>query len=155
MNYGLVLALLGAAIAVGFAGMGSSKGVGIASEAAAGVVTDDPSKFSKLLILQLLPGTQGLYGMIVGVMVLLNTGILGGAAPDSAAKGLAYLMACIPMAIGGYFSGASQGRVCAAGVNIIAKKPEESSKAIVSASLVELYALIAFIVSFLMVINIK
>ncbi len=155
MNYGLVLALLGAAVAVGFAGMGSAKGVGIASEAAAGVVTDDPSKFSKLLILQLLPGTQGLYGMIVGVMVLLNTGILGGATPDSAAKGLAYLMACIPMAIGGYFSGASQGRVCAAGVNIIAKKPEESSKAIVSASLVELYALIAFIVSFLIVINIK
>ena len=70
MNYGFVLALLGAAIAVGFAGMGSSKGVGIASEAAAGVVVDDPSKFSKLLILQLLPGTQGLYGMIVGVMVL-------------------------------------------------------------------------------------
>lgn len=150
---GLFFALLGAAIAVGLAGMGSAKGVGIASEAAAGVVTDDPSKFSKLLVLQLLPGTQGLYGMIVGIMVLINTGILGGAAP-SLAQGLAYFVACIPMAIGGYFSGASQGRVCAAGANIVAKKPEESSKAIVSASLVELYALIAFIVSFLMVINV-
>lgn len=155
MNYGLVLALLGVAAAVGFAGMGSAKGVGVASEAAQAVVIDDPSKFSKLLVLQLLPGTQGLYGMIVGIMVLLNTGILGGTAPDSVGKGLAYLAACLPMAIGGYFSGASQGRVCAVGTHIIAKKPEESSKAIVSASLVELYALIAFIVSFLMVINIK
>ena len=151
---GLFFALLGVAVAVGFAGMGSAKGVGIASEAAAGVVTDDPSKFSKLLVLQLLPGTQGLYGMIVGIMVLINTGILGGNAPELA-QGLAYFVACIPMAIGGYFSGASQGRVCAAGANIIAKKPEESSKAIVSASLVELYALIAFIVSFLMVVNIS
>ena len=39
MNLGLVYALLGAALAVGVAGVGSAKGVGIASEAAAGVVT--------------------------------------------------------------------------------------------------------------------
>lgn len=154
---GLVLALLGAAVAVGFAGIGSAKGVGIASEAAAGVVTEDPSKFGKLLVLQLLPGTQGLYGFIVGIMVLINTGVLSGAGNTQMelSTGLMYLAACLPMAIGGLFSGLSQGRVAATGANIIAKKPEESSKAIVSASLVELYALIAFIVSFLMVINIK
>lgn len=154
MNFSLVFALLGAALAVGVAGVGSAKGVGIASEAAAGVVTDDPSKFGKLLILQLLPGTQGLYGLIVGVMVLLNVGILGGTVPTDMTTGLMYLAACLPIAIGGLFSGISQGRVCASGVNIIAKKPSENSKAIVSASLVELYALLAFIVSFLMVINI-
>ena len=70
---GLFYALLGAALAVGVAGVGSAKGVGIASEAAAGVVTEDPSKFGKLLVLQLLPGTQGLYGLIIGIMVLINT----------------------------------------------------------------------------------
>ena len=155
MNLGLVYALLGAALAVGVAGVGPAKGVGIASEAAAGVVTEDPSKFGKLLVLQLLPGTQGLYGLIIGVMVLLNTGILGGSAPASAEVGLLYLVACLPIAIGGLFSGIAQGRVAASGCNMIAKKPQESSKAIVSASLVELYALLAFIVSFLMVINVK
>lgn len=154
MNYGLFFALLGAALAVGVAGMGSAKGVGIASEAAAGVITEEPDKFGKLLVLQLLPGTQGLYGLIISVMVLLNVGILGGTAPETAVQGLTYLAACLPMAIGGYFSAASQGRVCVTGVHIVAKRPEESSKAIVSASLVELYALLAFIVSFLMVINI-
>ncbi len=151
----LFFALLGAAIAVAFAGIGSAKGVGIASESATGVVVDDPSKFGKLLVLQLLPGTQGLYGFIVAVMVLLNTGILGGKMPTDIATGLLYLAACLPIAIGGLFSAMAQGRVCSSGVNIIAKKPAESSKAIVSASLVELYALLAFIVSFLMVINIK
>lgn len=154
MNMGLFLALTGAALAVGMAGIGSAKGVGTASEAAAGVITDDPGKFGKLLVLQLLPGTQGLYGLIIGVMVLLNTGVLGGTAPEGAAAGLAYLAACLPIALGGLFSGIAQGRVCAAGVNIIAKKPEENSKAIVSASLVELYALLAFIFSFLIIINI-
>ncbi|MBQ7974477.1 MAG: V-type ATP synthase subunit K [Clostridia bacterium] len=154
MDYGLFIALTGAALAVAVAGMGSARGVGIASEAAAGVVSEEPEKFGKLLVLQLLPGTQGLYGLIIGVMVLLNTGILGGTTPESIAEGLSYFAACLPMALGGYFSAAAQGRVCVTGVHIIAKKPEESSKAIVSASLVELYALLAFIVSFLMVINI-
>lgn len=155
LDYGLLFALLGAATAVSIAGIGSAKGVGIASEAASGVITEDPGKFSKLLILQLLPGTQGLYGFIVSVMVLLKIGILGGSAPVDIKVGLIYFAACLPVAIGGLISGIAQGRVCASGVNIIAKKPAESSKAIVSASLVELYALLAFIVSFLMVINIK
>ncbi len=150
----LLFALLGAAIAVALAGVGSSKGVGIASEAATGVVVEDPGKFGKLLVLQLLPGTQGLYGFIVAVMVLLNTGILGGEVPTDITKGILYFAACLPIAIGGLFSAMAQGRVCAAGVNIVAKKPTESSKAIVSASLVELYALLSFIISFLMVINI-
>ncbi len=154
MNYGMALALLGAAVAVFLSGMGSAKGVGIASEAAAGVVTDDPSKFGKLLVLQLLPGTQGLYGLIVGVMVMSNIGILGGEAVSDLATGLSYLVACLPIGIGGYFSAACQGRVAVSGCNLVAKRPQESSKAIVSASLVELYALLAFIVSFLMVINI-
>ena len=155
INLGMAFALLGVALAVGMAGMGSSKGVGIASEAASAVVADDPSKFGKLLVLQLLPGTQGLYGLIVGVMVLLNIGILGGDPIADVPTGLAYMMACLPIAIGGYFSAKSQGRVCATGVNLTAKRPEESSKAIVSASLIELYALLGFIVSFLTVINIR
>ncbi len=159
MNLGTVYALLGVVIAVVLAGIGSSRGVGMASEAAAGVITDDPSKFGKLLVLQLLPGTQGLYGLIVGVMVLLNIGILGGTPIQGdlagEAIGLGYLASCIPIGLGGLFSAIYQGRVAASGVNIVAKKPQESSKAIVSASLVELYALLAFITSFLMVINVN
>lgn len=154
MNLAMFYAILGAAIAVILSGMGSSRGVGIASEAAGAVLSDDPSKFGKLLVLQLLPGTQGLYGLIIAVMVMLNIGILGGNAITETAVGLQYLAACLPIAIGGYFSASSQGRVCAVGVNLTSKRPEESSKAIVSASLIELYALLAFIVSFLMVINI-
>ncbi len=155
MNLGMFFSLLGVACAVVFAGMGSSKGVGIASEAAGAVIADDPDKFGKLLVLQLLPGTQGLYGLIVGVMVLLNVGVLGGQPVTETIVGLQYFAACLPIAIAGYFSARSQGRVCAVGVNLTAKRPEASSKAIVSASLIELYALLGFIVSFLIVINIR
>lgn len=81
-NLGIVYALLGAAVAVLFAGAGSAIGVGIAGQAAAGVVTEDPSKFAKVLIIQLLPGTQGLYGLLVGFITLSKIGILGGGALD-------------------------------------------------------------------------
>ena len=150
----MFFAILGIAVAVIFSGMGSSKGVGIASEAASAVIASDPSKFGKLLVLQLLPGTQGLYGLIVGIMVMTKIGVLGGAAITETVLGLQYFAACLPIAFAGYFSARSQGRVCATGVNIISKRPEEGSKAIVSASLIEIYALLGFLVSFLIVISI-
>ena len=81
-NLGIVYALLGAAVAVLFAGAGSAIGVGIAGQAASGVVTEDPSKFAKVLIMQLLPGTQGIYGLLVGFITLSKIGLLGGGAAD-------------------------------------------------------------------------
>ena len=66
----MVYALVGAAVAVLFAGMGSSIGVGTAGQAASGVVSQDPGKFGKVLIMQLLPGTQGIYGLLVGFITL-------------------------------------------------------------------------------------
>ena len=155
MNYGLFFAFLGAALAAGIAGTGSAKGVGIASEAAAGVVVDDPKKFSRLLILQLLPGTQGLYGFIISIMVMSQIGVFGGSPPQDIQTGLVYFAACMAASVGCFFSAVAQGRVCAAGVNIVAKKPEEGAKAIVSASLVELYALTSFIISLLLVMNVN
>ena len=155
MNYGLLFAFLGAAMAIAVTGTGSARGVGLASEAAAGVVADDPKKFGKLLVLQLLPGTQGLYGFIISIMVMSNIGVLGGTPPTDMTTGLIYFVACLAVTIGGYFSAVLQGRDCVAGVNLVAKRPSESAKAIVSASLVELYALISFIVSLLLVMNVN
>jgi len=79
-DMGMVYALLGAAVAVFLAGAGSAIGVGIAGQAASGVVTEDPSKFAKVLIMQLLPGTQGIYGLLVGFITLSKIGLLGGGA---------------------------------------------------------------------------
>ena len=151
----MFFALMGAVLAVTLACVGSAKGVGIASEAAAAVIIDDPSKFAKLLILQLLPGTQGLYGLVVAVMILLKIGVLGGSPNISLLAGLLYLVAGLPVGIGGLISAIAQARVAVTGITIVAKKPSESSKAIISATLVEFYALLSFISSFLMVMNIE
>ena len=98
---GIVYALFGAAAAVLLAGTGSAIGVGIAGQAASGVVTEDPSKFAKVLIMQLLPGTQGIYGLLVGFITLSKIGLLGGGAADIDVKtGLMILAACLPIGIG-------------------------------------------------------
>ena len=147
------LAILGAAFAAIFSGMVSSKGVGIAGEAASGVVTEDPSKFGKALVLQALPGTQGIYGLIVAFMVINNLGLLSGNVQTfTVAQGLYYLVACLPIAIVGFYSGVKQGRVAAAGMNILAKRPDDFGKGIISAALVETYAIFAVLVSLLLII---
>ena len=98
---GIVFALLGVAVAVILAGMGSAYGVGVAGQAAAGVVTEDPDKFAKVLLLQLLPGTQGIYGLLVGFIALSKIGLLGGGADMSMSisQGLLYLAACLPIGV--------------------------------------------------------
>lgn len=154
-NLGLILALLGAALAVGVTGIGSARGVGLASQAAVGVLTEDPSKFGKLLVLQLLPGTQGLYGFIIGIMIFINIGILGGSAELTTASGLLYFVSALPISVGGYLSAIYQSKVATSGISLVAKKPSESGKAIVAASLVELYAILAFVVSLLAVTQIS
>ncbi len=151
-NLGLVYALLGAAIAVLMAGAGSAIGVGIAGQAASGVVTEDPSKFAKVLIMQLLPGTQGLYGLLVGFITLSKIGLLGGGAVDmTPATGLMILAACLPIGIVGLISGKYQGMTSAAAIGIVAKKPDQFGKAMLFPAMVETYAILALLISFLAV----
>ena len=154
-SLGLALAIMGAAFAALFAGIGSAKGVGLVGEAAAGVVSQDPAKFSKVLILQLLPGTQGLYGFIIALMMFNKIGLLGGdVATLTAAQGLSFFAAAMPMAITGFFSAIYQGRVAASGISLIAKQPTQTSRAMTLAALVETYAVLTFLVSLIAISNI-
>jgi len=153
---GNVLAMIGAALAVLMAGAGSAKGVGIVGEAAAGLVTEDPGKFGQTLLLQALPGTQGIYGLLTAFVILNKVGIVGGPMKDlTTVQGFLFLAAALPIALVGYFSAIAQGRAAAAGVGIIAKRPEELAKGITFAAMVETYAVLALLASILMVFGIN
>lgn len=147
-------AYCGVAIAVIFGCIGSAKGVGIVGEAASGVLSEDPEKFGQCLILQALPGTQGIYGFLIGFIIMLNSGMLNGDVSLSVGSGAAILAAACPVGIVGLISGIHQGRVSASGIRIIAKKPDQVSKAMVSAALVETYAILAFLISMLLIFKI-
>ncbi|MEG0829281.1 MAG: V-type ATP synthase subunit K [Anaerovoracaceae bacterium] len=148
-------AYLGVALSVGLCGIGSAKGVGLVGEASSGVLSEDPERFGQCLVLQALPGTQGIYGFLIGFIIMLNTGMMSGDVQLSVGTGAYILAASLPIALVGLLSAIAQGRVAAAGINIIAKKPDQLSKAMVSAALVETYAILAFLISMLLIFNIK
>ena len=150
---GMALALLGGRLAVGLSCVGSAKGTGIAGEAGSGLLSEDPSKSGKVMVLQLLPGTQGLYGLVVWFFTLIQMGMLNGTASDlTVVEGLRYFAACIPMALGGWLSAIAQGRVAAASINILAKKPDDWSKGLILCGIVEFYAILSLLASMLMLL---
>ena len=146
-NLGIILATIGIALATALPCMGSAKGVGFAGEAAAALTSEQPEKFGKALLLQLLPGTQGLYGFIIAFLIFLNIG-----AASEFSEGLRLFGASLPIAFAGYFSAIAQGRVSAAGVQILAKKPEAATKGIIYAAMVETYAILGFVISILIIL---
>ena len=155
-QFGIVLAVLGAVSAALFAGWGSAKGVGMGGQAAAGVLTDDPSIFSKVLILQLLPGTQGIYGLLIAFIALSQIGIIGGGSADiTLATGFQYFLACMPMAVVGFFSAIHQAKTSVSSIALVAKKPDQFGKAMILPAMVETYAILALLISMLAITGIK
>ena len=150
---GLALALIGSGLAVGLSCVGSAKCTGIAGEAGTGLLCEDPSKSGKVMVLQLLPGTQGLYGLVVWFFALIQMGMMDGSAVGlSVAEGMRYFAACMPMAIGGLLSAIAQGRVAAGSINILAKKPDDWSKGLILCGIVEFYAILSLLASMLMLL---
>ena len=148
---GNFLALLGAAVAA-LAGIGSAIGVGIAGEAAAGVTAEDPSQFGQALLLQALPGTQGIYGLLIAFLIMNKVGLIGGSGmlELTLLQGALIFTSALPIGITGTLSAVAQGKTAAAGIMMIGKRPEEIAKGMVYAAMGETYAVLALLASFLM-----
>ena len=151
---GIGLAFLGAALAVGLCCVGSARGTGMTGEAATGVLSENPEHFSKCLILQVIPGTQGLYGLVIWFFALYTMGAFSGGIQElSITQGLTVFVSCLPMAIGGWRSAIYQGRVAASSINIVAKRPDDWSKGIILCVIVEFYAILSLLASILLLMN--
>lgn len=151
------IAIIGAALAVGLAGIGSAKGVGMVAEATSGLLSENPNMFGKAFALMALPMTQGIYGLVVAFLILLKVGLFdqGMAAFTEALtvqQGAYYLMSALPIAVVGLISAIKQARVAVSGINLLAKRPDQVGKAITSAALVETYAIFALLISVLLVL---
>lgn len=156
MSFGIILGILGAALAATLAGIGSAYGVRIGGQAAAGVVSENPSLFGKLLVLQALPGTQGIYGFLVAVLIIVRMGLLGGGGvPVTPEQGWALFGAALPVGIVGMFSAIYQGKAAVAAIHMTAKQPDSSAKGITMTAMVETYAILALLVSILLLFGIQ
>ncbi len=151
---GLTIGFLGSGLAAALCCIGSAKGTGMTGEAGAGLMTVEPEKFSKIMILQVIPGTQGLYGLVVWFFAMLQMGVFAGTAGDlTVFEGLRYAACCLPMALGGWLSAIFQGRVAASCINVLAKKPNDWAKGIILCVTVEFYAILSLLASILMLLN--
>ena len=147
MITGLSIAILGAVLAVSLASIGSSIGVSIAGQVGSGILSEEPEKFISVLVLEALPGSQGIYGF-VGAFMAINT--ITNLGEVSLGAGSAILFACLPIAIAGLFSGWLQGKVSVADMNIVAKQPKDFVKAVVLSAMVETYAIIGLLTTILL-----
>jgi V/A-type H+-transporting ATPase subunit K len=151
---GLTFALTGAAVAVFLAGIGSALGLAAASQSATAVLSEKPERYGSLMLLVVLPSTQGIYGFVIALIVLTKLNMFaGGISPILWHQGLEILAACLPVGIGGLFSAIHQGRTGAAGILMTAKRPEMAFKAgVVYSAMIELYAILGFLTSLLIIL---
>ncbi|PIR48378.1 hypothetical protein COU80_05140 [Candidatus Peregrinibacteria bacterium CG10_big_fil_rev_8_21_14_0_10_55_24] len=151
IQWGLGLAFLGAALATFLACLGSILGVGAMGQAGAGLLTEKPDLAGKVITLMVLPGSQGLYGMVISLLFIFNYGpVISGEVSISVSQGFILLMACLPVAITCLTSGPYQSKVCAAGLHMLARDDKLAGRVITMAALVETYALLGFLISFFM-----
>ena len=143
---GYTVAIIGIAFCVLLCGIGSCIGLYKTSTAAAGVLGEDPKKFGKVMVLVLLPATQGIYGFIIGIIA---SGALDVAMSTS--MGWAMVGAVLPMAISGLVSGYYQGKAAANCIYAVGKQESLSGKLIVYPGMIEFYAILGLIISIMLV----
>ena len=142
---GYVLAIVGIAVCVLFCGLGSAIGLYMTGQAGAGVLSEDPKKFSKVLVFVVLPATNGIYGF---VMAILAQNYLS---PDmTVASGLALFGALLPLAIVGLLGGVYQAKSAVACINAISKDEALSGKLLLFPAMIETYTILALVVSILL-----
>ena len=147
---GLIFAGAGLAAVLGF--IGSAVGMGLAGKAGSAVLSERPELFGKVLLIQALPGSQGIYGLVGAFLILNFAGLLGGELTETItlAEGFQYLMVGLPIAFAGLISGIYQGAVSATGMSMIARNEALTAQAIILSAMVETWAIFGLLISFIL-----
>lgn len=151
---GMHWALFGAAIAFIGGAIGSAIGITYVANVGAGVLSEDPEKFGRILPLVAMPGSQGIYGFITAVLVWVFF-LQDAKSLVDANVGFEIFLACIPVAIACLFSGVYQGITGTGAAGLIAKQAEAGGRAIIFPALVETYAILSLVICILLLLNIR
>jgi V/A-type H+-transporting ATPase subunit K len=155
-SWGVSFVMIAAVIPAVLGFVGSALGMTVAGKAAAGVVAEKPDLFGKLLLMQALPGSQGIYGLVISFLVLQFSGVLGATElPEIATgTGLLFILASLPLAISAIFSAILQGRVAAAGIISIAKDGALVGKVLLFSAMIETWAIFGFLITVILLLAI-
>lgn len=152
LTLGTGLAISGAALALGVAGVSSSLGIRAAGISAAGAVAEKKEHFKNALILQAMPQTQTIYAFITALLIIMGVGLLGeGGFALTTGRGLVFFGAGLVVAITG-ISAISQGMVAAAGIVACTKNQDAFAPSLVFSGQCETPAIFGFIAALMILI---
>ena len=143
---GQIIGIIGVAVCVLLCGIGSALGLYKTGTAATGVLGEDPKKFGKVLVLVLLPATQGIYGFIIGIIASSSL-----AADMTVWQGWALFGAVMPMALSGLITGIFQGKSAVNCIYAVGKQESLGGKLIIYPAMIEFYAILGLIISIMLV----
>lgn len=141
----------GVIIGMALAGIFSAIGLGLTGASAVGVVSEKRELFSHAMVLQVLPMTQGIYGLVGAIILLLGGGFFGGAKADLAdnAVGMTAIAAGIVIGLTG-LSAIPQGQISSAGISALPRNDEDWTKSVIFAAMPETMAIFGLLVAILL-----
>ncbi len=153
---GVILVFVGALICALLGFLGSAIGMRGIGKAATGVISERPELAGKMIVLQALLGSQGIYGL-VGAFLLLNfSGILGATELPSidTMTGILFLIAGLPIGISGLFTAMFQGAVASSAVLMVSKNESSLGSGIILVAMIETWAIFGILLSFIFLTSI-
>lgn len=143
---GYLIGIIGVALCVILCGIGSAIGLYKTGSAAAGVLGENPKKFGQVLVLVLLPATQGIYGFIIGIIASGNI-----ASGMALAEGWQLFGKVLPMAFSGLITGILQGKSAVNCIYAAGKQEGLGMKLLIYPAMIEFYAILGLIISIMLV----
>ena len=147
------LVILGCALAIGIAGIGSAIGLALAGSSAVAVTAEKPDLFSKCLILQVLPMTQSVYGLLTAILLMMGAGLLGsGDVSITSVMGMGAVWIGLAVGLTGT-SAINQGMVASSSISAVGRNPDVASKGIIFTVMPETIAIFGLLVGILLMVG--
>ena len=146
---GYAIAMAGIALCVLLCGVGSAIGLYKTGSAAAGVLGENPKKFGKVMVLVLLPATQGIYGFIVAIIA--SSAINNPEVAMTMAQGWSVFGAVAPMMWSGLITGIFQGKSAVNCIYAVGKQDSLGGKLIIYPAMIEFYAILGLLISIMVI----
>jgi V/A-type H+-transporting ATPase subunit K len=143
--------IIGCALAMGIAGIGSAMGLMLAGTSAVAVTGEKPELFGRCLVFQVLPMTQAVYGLLTAILLMMGAGLLGGSGADLTNPMLGVSAIGIGLVVGlTGLSAANQGMVASASISATARNPNVAARGIIYTVMPETIAIFGLLVGILL-----
>jgi V/A-type H+/Na+-transporting ATPase subunit K len=146
-----MLVILGCAIAIGIAGISSAIGLALAGSSAIAVTAEKPNLFGKCLVLQVLPMTQSVYGLLTAILLMMGAGLLGGGSEVvvSSLAGMGAVWIGLAVGLTG-ISAINQGMVASSSISAVGRNPDVAARGIIFTVMPETIAIFGLLVGILL-----